>query len=121
MIKNNPNTYVEHILENIRDIEEFSKELTKNKISKDKLRQKAIIRSIEIIGEAVKNLPELFRKKYPKIPWKKISGTRDRIIHHYFGIDLNIVWEIIKKDLPSLKKQMLEIKKESQKTGPDCH
>ncbi|MBU0959032.1 MAG: DUF86 domain-containing protein [Nanoarchaeota archaeon] len=111
MIKNNPNTYIKHILENIKDIEEFSKELTKNKISEDKLRQKAIIRSIEIIGEAVKNLPESFRKNYPKIPWKKIAGTRDRIIHHYFGIDLDIVWEIIKKDLPALKKQILEIKR----------
>lgn len=104
--------YIDHILENVKDIEEFSKNLTKNKLLKDKLRQKAIIRSIEIIGEAVKNLPESFKKNYSQLPWRKIAGTRDRIIHHYFGVDLDIIWEIIKKDLPTLKKQIQIIKEE---------
>lgn len=109
---NNVNIYIEHILENINDIEEFSKGLTKNELLKDKLRQKAIVRSIEIIGEAAKNIPENVKVNYKEIEWRKIAGTRDRIIHHYFGVDLDIIWEIIKRDLPILKSQMEKLRQE---------
>lgn len=109
---NDASAYIEHILENIKDIEEFSKNLTKNEFLKDKLRQKAIIRSIEVIGEAVKNISDNIKNKHKEIEWRKIAGTRDRIIHHYFGVELDIVWEIIKKDLPNLKKQINKIKEE---------
>ncbi len=109
---NSTHTYIEHILENINDIEEFSKGLTKNEFLKDKLRQKAIVRSIEIIGEAAKNIPENVKVNYKEIEWRKIAGTRDRIIHHYFGVDLDIIWEIIKKDLPILKSQIEKLRQE---------
>jgi len=106
--------FVKHILENIEDIETFSEGLAEEDLKKDKLRQKAIVRSIEIIGEAVKNIPQSFREKYPDIPWKSIAGTRDKIIHHYFGIDLKTIWDVIKKEIPSLKKKIkLILKKES--------
>ena len=108
----NVNVYIEHVLENIKDIEEFSEGLTKSELLKDKLRQKAIVRSIEVIGEAVKNIPENVKVKYKEIEWRKIAGTRDRIIHHYFGVDLDIIWAIIKNDLPDLKVKILKIKKE---------
>ncbi len=104
-------------MENIEDIETFSKNLNKEQLKDNRLKQKAIIRSIEIIGEAVKNLPNNVKKKYPEVSWKNIVGTRDKMIHHYFGVDLEIVWDIIKQDLPILKKQIQEIKKDIEKLG----
>ena len=104
--------FLSDILENIKDIEEFSKNLTRELLNTNKLRQKAIIKSLEIIGEAVKNISEKLKEDYPKVEWKEIAGTRDRITHAYFDVDLNIVWDIIKKDLPVLKKQIKDIKKD---------
>ena len=66
----------------------------------------ATIRRLEIIGEAVKNIPNSFRNKYPEVPWRNIAGFRDILIHAYFGINLDRVWNIIKKDLPDLKKNI---------------
>ena len=98
--------FIEHILENINDIERFSQGLTKEKLKKNKLKQKAIVRSLEIIGEAVKNIPTSFREKHPSIEWTKIAGLRDKLIHHYFGVDFNTIWDVIKYDLPELKKKV---------------
>lgn len=95
-MKRNLLLFLSDILENIKDIEEFSKNMSKEDLSTDKLKQKAIIRSIEIIGEAIKNFPESFREKYPDIPWKDLSGFRDVMIHGYFKVDLNIVWKAVK-------------------------
>jgi len=111
-MKKEPLIFIKHILQNIEDIEIFSKGLSKNNLEKDILRQKAIIRSLEIIGEAVRNLPDSFKKKHPETPWKDIIGTRDKMIHHYFGVDINTVWGIIKKDLPNLERKIEKIKKE---------
>ncbi len=104
--------FIGNILESIKNIEEFSKNLNKQKFSEDKLRQSAIIRQLEIIGEAVKNLPESFRKKYPKIPWKEISGFRDALSHAYFGVNLERIWNIIEIDLSKLKKEVNKINEE---------
>ena len=78
----------------------------------DRLKQSAIVREIEIIGEAVKNISENLKDKHREIEWKEIAGTRDKMIHHYFGVDLNIVWDIVKINLPDLKKKILKIKEE---------
>ena len=104
--------FLDDILENIKDIESFSKDLSEENFGKSKLRQNAIIRSLEIIGEAAKNIPDILRKKYPLIPWKKISGFRDVLIHEYFGIKIDRVWNVIKKDLPELKENILKIKRD---------
>ena len=104
--------FVEHILDSIDAIEKFSKKINKEKLMSDRLKQSAIVREIEIIGEAVKNISEILKNKHPEIKWKEIAGTRDKMIHHYFGVDLNIVWNIIKVDLPDLKNKMLKIKRE---------
>lgn len=83
--------------------------VSRPKLNKDRMRRNAIIREFEIIGEAVKNLPLDFTLKYPHIEWAKIAGLRDKLIHHYFGIELDIVLGIIKQDLPRLKKDIKEI------------
>ena len=111
MIKENK-IFLEHILENIKDIELFTKGVSQEGFNNNKEKQNAVVRSLEIIGEAAKNLSENLKKKYPRVPWKEIAGTRDRIIHHYFGIDLQIIWNIVKIDLPDLKKKILIIIKE---------
>ena len=104
--------FIDDILISMNDIEDFSKKMSKEKLLNDKLHQSAIVRQIEIIGEAVKNLPNSFREKYPDVPWAKMAGMRDVIIHSYFSVDLGTVWKVIKDDLPVLKKQILKIKKE---------
>ncbi len=111
--------FIEHILDSINAIEKFSKKMDRKELDFNRLKQSAIVREIEIIGEAVKNVSEKTKNKYKKVEWKKIAGTRDKMIHHYFGVDLDIIWGIIKKELPTLKKQMLEIKKESHGLGPN--
>ena len=107
--------FIEHMLESINAIEDFSKGLTKEKLISSRLKQSALVREIEIIGEAVKNISNSLKEKYKEISWKEIIGTRDKMIHHYFGVDLDIVLGIIKYDIPILKKQVLKIKKDLEK------
>lgn len=108
-MKRNVNLFIQDIIENIKDIDSFSKGLSKEKFKKDKLRQNAIIRNLEVIGEAVKNIPDSFRKKYPKIPWKEIAGFRDVLSHSYFGVNIERVWNIIEIDLPVLKEEIKKV------------
>lgn len=107
--------YLEDILECIKDVETFSKGLTRDKFLSDELRQSAITRKIEIMGEAVKNIPDTVRKKYPDVEWKQIAATRDILIHAYPGIRLDWVWNIVEDDLPKLKKQIKDILKSEKK------
>ncbi len=109
-MKREVNLFIDDILENIELIESSTKKLSKSKFKSDKDIVDATLRRLEVIGEAVKNLPKSFTKKYPRIPWRKIAGFRDVLIHAYFGVSVERVWNIIKKDLPSLKKEILKIK-----------
>ena len=102
--------FIDDIQNSIKNIEDFSNELNKEKFTKDILRQSAIIRQLEIIGEAAKNLPTQFKNNYTSIPWKEISGFRDVLSHAYFGISIERVWNIIEIDLPRLKKELDKIK-----------
>lgn len=104
--------FIQHILESIKAIEDFSKGISKEELISNRLKQSATIREIEIIGEAVKNISENLKKKHREIEWGDIAGTRDKMIHHYFGVDLNIVWDIIKRDIPRLKRRIERIKEE---------
>ena len=72
----------------------------------------AVVRGLEIIGEASKNIPKDIKENYPDIPWKEIAGMRDKIAHEYFGVDLKIVWQTIQEDLPFYEKTINRIKKD---------
>lgn len=111
-MKKDPKILLGHILESIGEIEKYKNHATKEKFSKMTMMQDAIMRRIEIIGEAVKKLPSDFKKKYPKIDWAEIAGMRDILIHDYFGVNINIIWKTIQEDIPLLKKQITELNDE---------
>lgn len=108
-MKRNVGLYLDDILKNINRIELSTRNITKEQFDNGIDIQDAVIRRIEVIGEAVKHLPQEFIKKHPNIPWKKIAGTRDVIIHDYFEVNLQRIWNIIQKDLMPLKKQIEDL------------
>lgn len=108
--------YILHIFDAILAIEKFAENLSQDEFLKSDLTQSAVIRKIEIIGEAVKNLSEDFKGKYQFIPWKRIASMRDKLIHEYFGVDIERVWDTIQKDLPLLKEQISKILKKEIKS-----
>lgn len=98
--------FLRHILECIETIEQYSKNLSEKKFLKSSEKQDAIIRRLEIIGEAVGNLPDEYKNKHPDVEWGRAMGTRNILIHHYLGVDLEIVWNTVSKSLPQFKKQI---------------
>lgn len=107
--------FLEDILKNIELIEKFTDNMKQENFMIDTKTQYSVIRGIEIIGEATKNLPKNITTKYPDIPWKDIAGMRDKLIHAYFGVNLDSVWTVIKEDLPELKKNVKTILKDIEK------
>ena len=95
--------YVSDILATAQELEEFTQGMDFASFAVDKKTVNAVIRSLEVMGEAAKRIPEGVRSKYPEIPWKRISGMRDKLIHEYSGVDLEILWAVIKQELPPLK------------------
>lgn len=102
MIKD-PIIFIEHIIESIEVIEGYVVGLNKDSFLVNREKQDAVIRRLEIIGEAAKNLPEDARQIYSEIEWGKIVAMRNLLIHEYFGIDLNLVWSVVENKLPELK------------------
>jgi len=98
--------FLSDILKSINSIEKFTKDFTIEKFLNAEMEQFAVIRSLEIIGEAAKNINEDFKKSHLLIPWKSINGFRNILVHEYFDVDMEAVWNVIIKDLPLLKKEI---------------
>ena len=105
----NPKIFLEDILESVNRIERYIKGKTKKEFLDNYEKQDAIIKRLEIIGEAVKNIPSEIKKKHPEIPWKDMAGMRNVLIHEYFGVIMDRVWDTAKNDIPKLKKQIQEL------------
>lgn len=111
-MKKNEKIFLAHVLESAEKIENFTKGISKETFENSDLIQDGVARRLEIIGEAVKNIPEDFKKKHPEVEWRKVAGTRDVLIHGYFGVDVNLVWDIAKHNIPELKAKIQKILKE---------
>lgn len=95
--------YLKHILDAVEKIESYTSGGRKT-FFQNTLIQDAVIRNLEIIGEAVRTLPAEFRRRHPEIPWRSIAALRNVLIHEYFGVELEIVWRVVKRRLPNLKR-----------------
>ncbi len=106
----NPTIYIGHILDEIEFIKENLESVSAAQFQNDETLKRAVVRSLEIIGEATKKLPDEFRQDHDQIPWRQMAGMRDVLIHDYFGVDYDIVWDVVTDQIPELKRQL---------SGPD--
>jgi len=100
--------YIRDILQQMEDALEFVQGMTYEQFVRDKKTINAVLRSIEVIGEAAKNVPESIRAQYPDIPWKEMAGMRDKVIHLY-GVDPEIVWLVVSERIPELKPKLEQV------------
>ncbi len=106
---NESKVYLEDILVSIERIETYTRDFSYEEFAKNYLIIDAVVRNLEIIGEAVKKLPVELKDKYSEVEWKKVAGLRDILIHEYSGVDLRIVWDIITHKVPELKRVIKKI------------
>jgi len=106
---------VQDILQSIDKIERFIRGMTLNQFKKNELVIDAVVRNLEIIGEASKSIPVAIKRSNSDIPWEHMSGMRNILIHEYFGVDIKIVWHTSKKSLPSLRKQLIDLSQKNKK------
>jgi uncharacterized protein with HEPN domain len=108
---------LEDILDAIGWIETYVRDMTLEDFRADRKTQDAVVRNLEVIGEAVKNIPQFARARYPHVPWQRIAGLRDILIHEYFGIDLDIVWDVVATKLADLKTHVASMVDDEEEGG----
>ena len=111
-MKRDIKVYLQDILESIKLIREYTAGVSEKEFTTDSKLQDAVIRRLEIIGEAVKNLPQKFREQYREMPWKAIAGMRDVLVHEYFGVEMRRINKVLKEDLVDLEAKLKIILKD---------
>jgi uncharacterized protein with HEPN domain len=101
-----PHEYLKHILDEVRYLMEDSATIDENEFMRDETRKRAYARSFEVIGEASKKVDAAIQEQFPAVGWKAMARMRDRLIHHYFGVDYGLVWNTVKNDIPRLQKEV---------------
>ena len=116
-----PSAFLEDIEESCTKIINFAGDLSRREVFADPMRLDAILHNFQVIGEAVKRLPDAIRQRYPEIPWKQIAGMRDFIAHAYFSVDLDVLWRGISEDVPALRRTVRDIlsARESWQADPE--
>jgi uncharacterized protein with HEPN domain len=105
--------YFDDILDSILRIENYIEGIKKDEFEHNEEKQDAVIRRLEIIGEAIKHIPDNIREKHPDIPWKQIAGLRDVVIHEYFGVSISRIWKVLVNDLGKLKETIIIMKSDT--------
>ena len=108
-MKRDDTVYLHHILDAIESIENYTKGMSENEFLSNSMAHDAVVRQIEIIGEAARNVSDEFQNKHPNLPWTRMIGIRNKITHEYFNVNYAIVWDTVKDDLPLLKKSIKKI------------
>jgi uncharacterized protein with HEPN domain len=111
--------YLEDVLEAAAKIRDYTAGLTLETFRKDPRTIDAVVRNLEIIGEAIKNVPEQVRLQHPEVTWRRVAGLRDLLIHQYFGIDYEIIWDLVRSKLPVLEGQVRSILQEDGPRSPN--
>jgi uncharacterized protein with HEPN domain len=108
-MKKDDSVYLRHIIDAFEQIGLYMNSVSHEEFLRNRLLQDGVIRQLEVMGEAARNLSEDLRNEYPEIPWRQMIGLRNRMIHAYFNVDLQIIWEIVQGDIPDLKQKMKQI------------
>ncbi|MDE0482269.1 MAG: DUF86 domain-containing protein [Candidatus Poribacteria bacterium] len=111
--------YVKDISAAMITVQEFIKEMDFEMFLEDDKTTSAVVRKLEVIGEAAKNLPDTIRQKYPEVPWKQMAGMRDKLIHAYFGVDYTLVWDTVKNLIPPLQPIIAQILEDMEEETND--
>src|SRR5690349_19288731 len=109
MPRREPRLLIEDMLAAMRKIDRYTSEMDQDMFRKDEKTVDAVVRNLEVLGEAARHLPENFVARHPDVPWRQVTGLRNRIVHDYFGLDLDIVWQAIRHDLPRLKARLEKV------------